>query len=366
MRRKDLSNKITEVEERVKMLYSITQNPLPLKDDFAEEITDMMNGIESRLKKLMVDLKAYVEDSTVNEETPHGRKMKLLDTIYSKEINALYYNNKIVEARALTDRISSVFEKLIDKEEDKECEEFYNEFKHLYDIKGTEDKENVEEKEKEDIKEIKVEEPVKEIKVEEPVKEIKPKPVTAPKKQLTAEELKRKTFFFGGPPLNKLIPLDANKEEHLEKLKHKLILVIKKVIKQGMTNFVIAGSLGFDDIVLDILEEFKKHNSDIRINIIIPYKSFTKHWSAKDKEKLNEHIKKADNVKYLVDSSDRSVSISDAINLRQRSLVEVSYCGLIAYYTGLTGASKELKLLAQKKDMQIFVFDPLTLQLSKE
>lgn len=357
MRRKDLSNEILAVEDRVKMLYSITQNPLPLKDDFSEEITDIMNGIESRLGKLMSDLKTYIEDSTVNEETSNGRKMKLLDAVYSKEINTLYYNNKIVEARALTDRISCIFDKLVDNEEDKECEEFYDEFKHLYDIKGTEDKESIEEKEKANIKEIEVEQPVKEIEVK-PVKEIK--------KPLTAEELKRKTFFFGGPPLNKLFPLNVDKEEHLEKLKHKLILVIKKVISQGMTNFVIAGSLGFDDIVLDILEEFKKHNSDIRINIIIPYKSFTKHWSNENKTKLNEHIKKADNVKYLVDSSDRTVSISDAINIRQKSLVEVSYCGLIAYYTGLTGASKELKLLAQKKGMQIFMFDPLTLKLSKE
>lgn len=342
MEREKLSLELQDLVQELNLLTAVYQNPLSCSEETAEEFKRVLINIEEKYNKVKTNVIQYLDTTVVNEQTEMGRINILIKKLHEEIISNLYFDNKYVEARNVEREVETLFNSVLNSTyEQPNIKELISKYSYVYNVYN-----GASVKEKEEVKEVEVEDV----------------PIVKP---MSIEEIKRTTFFIVGTQTHKLIPLDVDKEEHLKKLKAKLYVILKKMIKQGMNNFVTGGSRGFEDLALDVLEDLKTKFPQIKINILVPYKKYGEYWKKDEYAKFKAHLNKADNVKILIKSNVTNVSTSEAIALRNSTLLNLSHCGLITMYNGLTGTPKEVFDLAKKQKIQTFVLNPLTFEIKK-
>lgn len=343
MNREEIANEIKRLSKMIDNLSCIVQNPVPALGTFGEEALELLKQAQDKFTSLSNLLEEYLKQISVDEKTELGRIMKLFTLLRSEELNRLYYNNDIVEARALEYEIRDVFDSVIDGsyKNKKSCSEFFETYKHIYDINLV--KEN----------------PVKEEVVSSVKQEVVDTKVTEP------TDLKRHSFYIVGPLTQKLLTEGMDKEEHLLKIKYKLIKTFDNFIKQGMRCFVTGANRGFEHLAIECLMELKKIHSEIEVIIVLPYKDYTTHWNKVDKDNLAKDMKFAKKVIYLDDNNTSKVNaISDTLQERNKFILDNTYCGLICQYNGMTGIVADFYKEAKTRNGKIFELNPLTLKLT--
>ena len=343
MNREELAVEIKRVSKMIETLGNVVQNPVPAIGVFGQESADLLKETQNRFNTLTETLSEYIKMIAINEETELGRIMKLFDILRSEELNKLYYNNNIVEARALEYEIRDVFDSVIDGsyKNKKSCTEFFEKYRNIYDINP--------------VKESPVNENIASSVTQEVVEQQAPEPL----------DLKRHSFYIVGPLTQKLLTEDMDKEEHLLKLKYKLIKTFDNFIKQGMRCFVTGANRGFEHIAIECLKELKKVHSEIGVVIVLPYKDYTTHWNKVDKANLAKDIKFADKVIYLDENNTSKINaISDTLHERNKFILDNTYCGLVCQYNGMTGIVADFYKEARTREGKIFQLNPLTLKLT--
>lgn len=107
---------------------------------------------------------------------------------------------------------------------------------------------------------------------------------------MTKEEMKEQTCCFTG---HRKIP-----KEELAKVKRRLRKAIKLSIKNGYRYFGAGGALGFDTLAAQAVLELKKKYSDIRLILVLPCLSQTRHWNEADISEYERIKTIADKVVY--------------------------------------------------------------------
>lgn len=342
MNREEIANEIKRLSKMIDNLSCIVQSPVPALGTFGEEALDLLEQTQKKFTSLSKLLEEYLKLISVDEETELGRIMKLFTLLRSEELNRLYYNNDILEARALEYEMHDVFDSVINGsyKDKKSCKEFFETYKHIYDINLV--KENsVKEESTSSVKQE-----VINTKVVEPI------------------DLKRHSFYIVGPLTQKLISEGMNKEEHLLKIKYKLIKTFDNFIKQGMRCFVTGANRGFEHLAIECLVELKKIHSEIEVIIVLPYKDYTIHWNKVDKDNLTKDMKFAKKVIYLDNNTSKVNAISDTLQERNKFILDNTYCGLICQYKGMTGIVADFYKEARTRNGKIFELNPLTLKLT--
>lgn len=101
----------------------------------------------------------------------------------------------------------------------------------------------------------------------------------------------RRTCCFSG---HRKLPA-AKKEDIQINLNHE----ISELIKQGVTNFISGGALGFDQMAASLVIEKKKAGANIRLILALPCKDQDARWNARQKEAYKGLLSEADEIVYL-------------------------------------------------------------------
>lgn len=131
-------------------------------------------------------------------------------------------------------------------------------------------------------------------------------------------------------------------------IKARLSVLILKMIKLGVTDFICGGALGFDTIAAKMVLEFRRIFPSISLILYLPCYEQTKNWLDSDKNVYNEILKKADRVVYTSEKY-----YSGCMHKRNRAMIEASsYC--IAYLTKNEGGTYFTVNYAEKNGTTVF------------
>ena len=122
---------------------------------------------------------------------------------------------------------------------------------------------------------------------------------------------------------------------------------IISLIKEGYTNFMAGGALGFDTIAALCVIELKNIYPHIKLNLALPCKDQDKSWNLKDKTVYDNIIKNADSVYYVSENYTRG-----CMHVRNTYMVNNSnFC--ICYLTEASGGTAYTVNLAYKKGLGV-------------
>ena len=132
----------------------------------------------------------------------------------------------------------------------------------------------------------------------------------------------------------------------------KLELIIRKVIRDGITDFIAGGALGFDTLAAQTILKLRTEYPHIRLILALPCRNQTKNWRASDKLIYEQICRKADLVYYLSDSYD-----SGCMMRRNRFMVDNSSCCI--FYLVRSG-SGTYKTVSYAMDNGLKLYNVLT------
>ena len=132
------------------------------------------------------------------------------------------------------------------------------------------------------------------------------------------------TCFFTG---HREIPPESY--NHIYQL---VLYNIQNLYKQGITDFVCGGALGFDTLGANAVLEAKQ-TLDIKLHLVLPCADQDKAFTAEQKLEYDRIKQQADSVEVLFDHYTRG-----CMHTRNRKMVDLSCCG-IAYCLKTTGGS---------------------------
>lgn len=109
--------------------------------------------------------------------------------------------------------------------------------------------------------------------------------------------------------------------------------ICRNLIKEGYTEFIAGGALGFDTIGAQCIIELKKEYDEIKLILALPCKNQYKGWKKADIEIYENIARQADEVIYVSEEY-----YHDCMKKRNRYMVdESSVC--IAYLTHISGGT---------------------------
>lgn len=120
------------------------------------------------------------------------------------------------------------------------------------------------------------------------------------------------------------------------------------VLKQGVTEFITGGALGYDTIAATCVLELKKYHPYISLHLALPCREQADYWSLKDKMVYKKILKNADSVHYISEHYHKGC-------MHQRNTYMVSksnFC--ICYLTETTGGTAFTVNLARKSGLTVF------------
>ncbi len=135
--------------------------------------------------------------------------------------------------------------------------------------------------------------------------------------------------------------------EQKEDLTLRLETVIKMLFTSGVTQYYAGGALGFDMMAAETVLKLKKHESNVRLSLILPCQNQAKYWQLSD-------VKKYDAIKNLADEVIfTSQNYSKAcMHIRNRALVDKSdIC--VCYLEKDTGGTAYTVNYARSKNRRI-------------
>ncbi len=133
----------------------------------------------------------------------------------------------------------------------------------------------------------------------------------------------------------------------LENIKNKIEEEITKLIKNGTTNFICGGAIGFDNLCGEIVSELKVYDKNIRLILALPCKNQDKYFNNEEKKKYENLVLGADEVIYTSESYFRG-----CMHKRNRFMVDNSKY-IISYCTKNTGGSFYTREYAKKNSLTV-------------
>lgn len=133
------------------------------------------------------------------------------------------------------------------------------------------------------------------------------------------------------------------------RLKH----LIKKVIKQGYTNFISGMAVGADLIFAEMIICLKAKYKHINLECAIPCKNQTEMWTTKDKKRYDFILKHSNKITFV----SKKNYFSGCMKNRNIYMIKNSSC-LIAVYGGGVGGTMQTIKFAEKNGLKIEVLRP--------
>lgn len=156
---------------------------------------------------------------------------------------------------------------------------------------------------------------------------------------MTKEEMRERTCCFTG---HRKIP-----QLEIEKVKRRLRKEIISAIKDGYLYFGVGGALGFDTLAAQTILELRKKYPDIRLILVLPCLSQTRHWKEADISDYEQMKIKANKVVYISKEFTK-----DCMFKRNRHLVDnSSLC--ICYLTNSSGGTAYTVRYAEAHSLNI-------------
>lgn len=122
---------------------------------------------------------------------------------------------------------------------------------------------------------------------------------------------------------------------------------IQNLYKQGITDFVCGGALGFDTLAANAVIEAKQ-TLDIRLHLVLPHADQSKAFTDEQKFEYERIMHYADSIEVLFEHYVRG-----CMHQRNRKLVDKSCCG-IAFCNKTTGGSAYTVKYAISKNLPIY------------
>lgn len=132
-----------------------------------------------------------------------------------------------------------------------------------------------------------------------------------------------------------------------EDVEKNLMMVLEKMIKEGVIYFGAGGALGFDTLAAQTVIKLREKYPAVKLILVLPCKSQADRWRENDRMIYEEVKQRADKVVYT--SSDYT---RDCMFKRNRHLVDCSgVC--ICYLTERTGGTAYTVNYAKEKSLRI-------------
>lgn len=137
---------------------------------------------------------------------------------------------------------------------------------------------------------------------------------------------------------HRLLPKDRV-ERILKRLDHE----VENLIRQGITDFISGGALGFDQVAASLIVAKREMGADIRLIFALPCKNQDEQWNADQKRLYHNLLAAADEIIYV------SAEYSDGcMKRRNRYMVDnSSYC-ICARLHSMSGTEQTVKYARQR------------------
>ncbi|MCL2674097.1 MAG: DUF1273 domain-containing protein [Defluviitaleaceae bacterium] len=145
-------------------------------------------------------------------------------------------------------------------------------------------------------------------------------------------------FFVGHTALS---------QKAIERTTLRLHAEIDKLIRQGVTDFVSMGKLGFDLLAASIVISKKQQGANVRLKFALPCRNQDKRWSSTQKQLCQSLQSETDEVFYLSEECDYYCTIRCVRYLTDNS----AYCIYASFYS--VGEIAETAHYAQQKGLQV-------------
>ena len=88
-------------------------------------------------------------------------------------------------------------------------------------------------------------------------------------------------------------------KDHVPQIEKLLEAELLNLIAQGVINFLIGGSFGFDMLAAEVVMNLKNNFDNIKLIVILPCKNRIEYLRPLERQKYNNILKKADEIIYL-------------------------------------------------------------------
>lgn len=134
--------------------------------------------------------------------------------------------------------------------------------------------------------------------------------------------------------------LPASEIEHIVR---RLNIEVDVLVRQGVTDFIVGGALGFDQIAASLIAAKKEMRANIRLIFALPCHNQDAQWSSEQKRLYRALLMEADEVRYV--SEEYS---SDCMKKRNYYMVDNSgYC-ICALLNARSGTAQTVRYAQQK------------------
>lgn len=140
--------------------------------------------------------------------------------------------------------------------------------------------------------------------------------------------------FFGQRKLPK---------DKLEAIIKRLNREIDQLISQGVTDFISAGALGFDQVAASLIIAKKEMGQHIRLIFVLPCKDQNEHWHEKKKKLYHNLLAEADEVILISEEFENG-----CIKERNRFMINHSSVCLCALFHSIGSTNQSIKYARQR------------------
>ena len=138
--------------------------------------------------------------------------------------------------------------------------------------------------------------------------------------------------------------LPSGKIKHMIK---RLDDALERLIRQGVTDFISGGALGFDQIAASLVIAKKEMGASVRLVFALPCRNQDENWKEKEKRLYRSLLREADEIRYV--SEEYSAG---CMKKRNRYMVDhSSYC-ICALTRGASGTAQTVNY-ARRQGIQI-------------
>lgn len=134
--------------------------------------------------------------------------------------------------------------------------------------------------------------------------------------------------------------LPINKIEHIVR---RLSIEVDALVRQGVTDFIVGGALGFDQISASLIATKKEMGASIRLIFALPCHNQDAQWSSEQKRLYRALLMEADEVRYV--SEEYS---SDCMKKCNDYMVENSGCCICALLKDRSGTAQTVRYAREK------------------
>ena len=164
----------------------------------------------------------------------------------------------------------------------------------------------------------------------------------------TEEDSRSYTCCFAGH--RQITGKSFNENENFDYIKRRTEEEILRAIELGYKNFISGMALGFDMLCAEIILELKEKFSFIKLFCALPCNEQEKLWKESQKERYFNILEKADKIVCLQPEYSRG-----CMQKRNKFMIDNSSY-LIAFYTGVSGGTKQTIEYALKNGLKIVTF----------